>query len=104
MRKAPAAPPNRSRKAQRPKARRGLDVLEVGGADVRVVGGQEDMEESDEGVKSEDDEEIDSDEAFGESDVEKFSSFKFPGSSSRHKNVESRKYLVDCRQNKRLRI
>jgi U3 small nucleolar RNA-associated protein 14 len=45
---------------------------------------EETLEMSDDGgVKSEDDEEIDSDEAFDESDDEKYSSFKFSGSSSK---------------------
>jgi U3 small nucleolar RNA-associated protein 14 len=38
---------------------------------------------SDEGVRSDDDEDIDSDGAFDESDEEKFSTFKFSGSNSK---------------------
>jgi U3 small nucleolar RNA-associated protein 14 len=41
----------------------------------------------DEGVKSEDDEEIDSDEAFDEEDDERYSTFKFSGSSSKGSKV-----------------
>lgn len=41
------------------------------------------------GVKSEDDEEIDSDEAFESGDEEKFSLFKFSGSTHRPKRVAS---------------
>jgi U3 small nucleolar RNA-associated protein 14 len=45
---------------------------------------EETLEHSDDGeVKSEDDEDIDSDEAFDESDEEKYSTFKFSGSSSK---------------------
>jgi len=44
---------------------------------------EQELDEDEEGqVKSEDDEDIDSDEAFDESDEERFSSFKFSGSSS----------------------
>ena len=44
---------------------------------------EEELDEDEDGqVKSEDDEDIDSDEAFDESDEERFSSFKFSGSSS----------------------
>jgi U3 small nucleolar RNA-associated protein 14 len=41
------------------------------------------LEEGDGQVKSEDDEDIDSDEAFDESDEERFSTFKFSGSSAK---------------------
>jgi len=47
------------------------------------------LESEEEGVKSEDDEEIDSDEAFGDSDEEKYSDFKFLGSSARRIKVIS---------------
>ena len=39
-------------------------------------------------VDEEDDEEIDSDEAFGESDEERFENFKFPGGKKKKKQIE----------------
>jgi len=48
------------------------------------------LEESDDGqVESEDDEDIDSDEAFDESDEERFSTFKFSGSSAKGRQVSN---------------
>lgn len=52
----------------------------------------EELEEEESGehrVKSEDDEDIDSDEAFDESDEERFSTFKFSGSSAKVQEVSS---------------
>ena len=50
---------------------------------------EETIEQSDdEAVKSEDDEDIDSDEAFDESDEERFSTFKFSGSTSKGGKVD----------------
>jgi U3 small nucleolar RNA-associated protein 14 len=48
---------------------------------------KETLELNDEGVKSSDDEDIDSDEAFDESDEERYSTFKFSGSMSRSNQV-----------------
>ena len=49
---------------------------------------EETLEHNDDGeVKSEDDEDIDSDEAFDESDEERYSTFKFSGSSSKSEKV-----------------
>lgn len=45
-------------------------------------------------VNEEDDSEIDSDEAFGESDEERFQNFKFPGSRKKEKQAEE----VSCAQ------
>ena len=46
------------------------------------------LDASDDGsVRSEDDEDIDSDEAFDESDEERYSTFKFSGSSSKGNTV-----------------
>ena len=58
------------------------DDVAKGKADVDDV-----MDSENEEVKSEDDEDIDSDEAFGESDEEKFDDFKFLGSSTRNGKV-----------------
>src|SRR5271170_8062051 len=51
---------------------------------------EEMLEEGDDGqVKSEDDEDIDSDEAFDESDEERFSTFKFSGSSAKGRQANN---------------
>lgn len=80
---------NPKRKTGVVRGRRALNAFRVDKEDVSRSTRHEERileEDSDEGVKSEDDEDIDSDEAFDEEDEERFSTFKFSGSSSR-KNV-----------------
>ena len=89
-RSGPSSTFNGRRKNASVPARRAQNAFRIDREDVpaETADVDESMNQSDEeGVKSEDDEEIDSDEAFGESDEEKYSSFKFLGSSVKDKKV-----------------
>jgi hypothetical protein len=85
------AQPNGHRQTATVRGRRALNAFRLEENDpVDDAAGMEDesLEQSDEGqVKSEDDEDIDSDEAFDESDEERFSTFKFSGSSAKNVKV-----------------
>ena len=79
-------PSNGRRKTGIVRGRRALNAFRIDKEDVSE--GTREAEEtlersSDAEVKSEDDEDIDSDEAFDESDEERYSTFKFSGSSSK---------------------
>jgi len=91
MRRPRAGPSTaRGQRRLRPGKRKALNAFRIDKEDIpRETADVDDlMDQSDEeGVKSEDDEEIDSDEAFGESDDEKYSDFKFLGSSTRGMKV-----------------
>lgn len=80
------------------RGRRTLNAFRIDRADnIPGAAAEEEMdeEEIDDGqVKSEDDEDIDSDEAFDESDDERFSTFKFSGSSTNQKQVQSHLCVV----------
>lgn len=80
---------NPKRKTGVVRGRRALNAFRVDKEDLSRGAMHEEriLEDSDEGVKSEDDEDIDSDEAFDEEDKERFSAFKFSGSSSRQNMV-----------------
>jgi len=91
MRKSRSGVSRGPRNANKVKRGKGLDVFSIESDDaVHAPGDLEGvLDDGDDEVKSEDDEDIDSDEAFGESDEEKYSTFKFSGSSSRNKQVHS---------------
>ena len=81
---------NGHRKVAAVRERRALNVFRIDqNDDMEAIGAKEEgLPESDEGqVMSEDDEDIDSDEAFDESDEERFSTFKFSGSSAKNGKV-----------------
>ena len=80
---------NPKRKTGVVRGRRALNAFRVDKEDVSLSARHEEqiLEDGDEGVKSEDDEDIDSDEAFDDEDEERFSTFKFSGSSSRQNMV-----------------
>ena len=81
-------PSNPRRKTGVVRGRRVLNAFRVDKEDVpRSARDEEEILDDSEGVKSEDDEDIDSDEAFDEEDEEKYSGFKFSGSSSKGNKV-----------------
>jgi U3 small nucleolar RNA-associated protein 14 len=73
------------------RGRRALNAFRIDKNDsIEGAAAEEMLEEGDDGqVKSEDDEDIDSDEAFDESDEERFSAFKFSGSSAKGRQVNN---------------
>jgi U3 small nucleolar RNA-associated protein 14 len=77
------------RKSSLARSSRTLNAFRIGKDDepTQIREEKETLEVSDEGVKSSDDEDIDSDEAFDESDDERYSTFKFSGSTSRRNQV-----------------
>ena len=85
-------PSNGRRQTGIVRGRRALNAFRIDNEDIpeETREAEETLEQSDnEGVKSEDDEDIDSDEAFDESDEERFSTFKFSGSTSKGGKVNS---------------
>jgi U3 small nucleolar RNA-associated protein 14 len=86
-----SGPSNPRRRTGVVRGRRALNAFHVGKDDVDQSARDEEeiLDDSEDGVKSEDDEDIDSDEAFDEDDEERFSTFKFSGSSSKATKVGS---------------
>ena len=79
-------PSNGRRQTGVVRKRRALNAFRIDQEDIPegIREAEEAFEQSDnEGVKTDDDEDIDSDEAFDESDEERFSTFKFSGSTSK---------------------
>jgi U3 small nucleolar RNA-associated protein 14 len=94
MPKSRTGPSNPRRKTGIVRGRRALNSFHIEDDDTpaRTQDAEEIPDDSDEGgVKSEDDEDIDSDEAFDEDDEERYSTFKFSGSSSKHLETKQRK-------------
>jgi U3 small nucleolar RNA-associated protein 14 len=94
MPKSRSGPSNPRRKTGVVRGRRALNSFHIEDEEVpaRTQDAEENPEDSDEGgVKSEDDEDIDSDEAFDEDDEERYSTFKFSGSSSKSMKAKQRK-------------
>ena len=86
MPKCRKEPGNGRRQTGVVRGRRALNAFRIDKEDIldKTPETQETLEQIEDGlVKSEDDEDIDSDEAFDESDEERFSTFKFSGSSSK---------------------
>jgi U3 small nucleolar RNA-associated protein 14 len=99
MAKGRSGASNSHRQTAAVRGRRALNAFRIDKNDsIDEAAAQEEMlEEGEDGqVKSEDDEDIDSDEAFDESDEERFSTFKFSGSSAkgRQVNILYRNFLV----------
>jgi U3 small nucleolar RNA-associated protein 14 len=94
MPKNRSGPSNPRRKTGVVRGRRALNSFHIEDDEVpsRTEDAEENPEVSDEGgVKSEDDEDIDSDEAFDEDDEKRYSTFKFSGSSSKSLKAKQRK-------------
>ena len=84
-----SGPSNPQRRTGVVRGRRALNAFRVDKEDVDQNARDEEeiLDDDDDGVKSEDDEDIDSDEAFDEEDEERYSTFKFSGSSSKGNKV-----------------
>ena len=94
MPKSRSGPSNPRRKTGVVRGHHALNSFHIEDDDTpaRSQDAEEIPDDSDEGgVKSEDDEDIDSDEAFDEDDEERYSTFKFSGSSSKHLKAKQRK-------------
>ena len=94
MPKSRSGPSNPRRKTGIVRGHHALNSFHIEDEDkpARTEDAEEIPDDSDEGgVKSEDDEDIDSDEAFDEDDEERYSTFKFSGSSSKHSKAKQRK-------------
>ena len=92
MAKGRAGVSNSHRQTSIVRGRRALNAFRIDkNHSIEGAAAEEEMlEEGDDGqVKSEDDEDIDSDEAFDESDEERFSTFKFSGSSAKGRQANN---------------